>query len=274
MIKTNELIKRILVAIIGVPIIVLLSLYGKILFLLLITGIMIISLGEFHSFTSVKNKILYSIIGIITILLINLDVYSYFGVHVPILLTMMVICIIFVELFSTKNNSLINSSIPLLGTVYILFFTYFIEIRENIFSDIQPYSYGGLFILYIFITLWTFDISAYFLGSIWGKHTLFARISPGKTWEGTIGGIIIALPVAVIINHYMNINLSIYLCLGFSLIVCLTAQLSDLVESMFKRNSHIKDSSKILPGHGGIFDRFDGFYLVAPISYLFIKIFI
>ncbi|MEJ2628289.1 MAG: hypothetical protein P8078_07015, partial [bacterium] len=79
MIKTNELIKRILVAIIGVPIIVLLSLYGKIPFLLLITGIMIISLGEFHTFTSVKNKILYTIMGTITILLINSDVYVYSG---------------------------------------------------------------------------------------------------------------------------------------------------------------------------------------------------
>lgn len=273
MIRRNEFLKRLLVAIIGVPVIVFFSLYGKIPFLVLISFIMVVSLWEFYNFNSFNNKTLYKIIGTISLLLIGTDLYLYSGEHVYIIITSTIILIILAELFSGKDNAVINTAVPIFGIVYMLFFTFFIAIREYLFSDLQNYSYGGYVIIFIFIILWSFDISAYIFGSILGKHTLYPQISPKKTWEGTILGIFTALIVSLIINHYLHINLSPITCLVFTLILCITAQLSDLVESMFKRDCQIKDSSKILPGHGGIFDRFDGFFLAAPVSYLMIKIF-
>jgi len=273
MIKRNEFLKRLIVAIIGVPIIILFSLYGGIPFLVLISFIMIVSLWEFYSFNSFVNKTLHKIIGIISLLLINTDLYLYSGEHIFCIITSTVILIILVELFSTKDNAVVNTAVPILGIVYMLFFAFFIVIREHVFSDMYSYSYGGYVIIYIFTILWTFDISAYIFGSLLGKHTLYPQISPKKTWEGTILGIITALIISLIVNHYLNINLSRSTCLFFVFILCITAQISDLVESMFKRDCQIKDSSKILPGHGGIFDRFDGFFLAAPVSYLMIKIF-
>lgn len=273
MIKKNEFLKRLLVAVIGVPIIIFFSLYGKILFLVLISFIMVVSLWEFYSFNSFVNKTLYKIIGTISLLLINTDFYLYSGEHIIFIVASTVIMIILVELFSAKDNAVVNTAVPILGIIYMLFFTFFIVIREHVFSDIHNYSYGGYVIILIFTILWAFDISAYIFGSLLGKHTLYPQISPRKTWEGTILGIVTALIVSLIINHYLNINLSHITCLLFTLILCITAQLSDLVESMFKRDSQIKDSSKILPGHGGIFDRFDGFFLAAPVSYLMIKLF-
>ncbi|MFO7890858.1 MAG: phosphatidate cytidylyltransferase [bacterium] len=273
MIKRNEFVKRLVVAIIGVPVIIFFTLYGKILFLVLISFIMVVSLWEFYSFSSFINKTLYNIIGTLALLLINTDFYLYSGKNIYIIISSTVILIILVELFSGTDNAVINTAVPILGIVYMLFFTFFIVIREHLFSDIQNYSYGGYVIIYIFTILWSFDISAYLFGSMWGKHSLYPQISPKKTWEGTLLGIMTALIVSLFINHYLHINLSHMTCLIFTLILCITAQLSDLVESMFKRDSQVKDSSKILPGHGGIFDRFDGFFLVAPVSYLMIKIF-
>lgn len=274
MIKKKEFIKRFLVILIGVPVIILFTLYGKIPFLVLISFIMVVSLWEFYQFSSLINKTLYKIIGTLSILFINTDFYLYSGENVHLIISATVILIVLVELFSGKDNAVINTAVPIFGIIYMILFTFYILIRENISSVTHSYSYGGYVILFIFIVLWSFDISAYIFGSLWGKHTLYSQISPKKTWEGTVLGVLMALVISVIINHYLHIHFSLVQCLLFTLVLCATAQLSDLVESMFKRDSHIKDSSKLLPGHGGIFDRFDGFFLAAPVSYVLLKIFL
>jgi len=163
-----------------------------------------------------------------------------------------------------------------LGWAYVLtpFFCFFALgfLMQNISSDavslvdpIGGYHYGlpmGLLLL-----IWANDTGAYILGRAFGRHKLFERVSPGKTWEGFGGGLISALIVGTVLYRYLDL-LSINQWLLIAGAVSVIGTLGDLVESMLKRNLGIKDSGGILPGHGGLLDRFDSLLLVAPVVYV------
>jgi phosphatidate cytidylyltransferase len=119
------------------------------------------------------------------------------------------------------------------------------------------------------LMLWANDTGAYLVGMSIGRTKLFERHSPKKTWEGFIGGVVISAGVGLILSHFFTeLNWKHWVSMGI-LISCF-GTLGDLVESMFKRSINIKDSGSILPGHGGLLDRFDGFLLAAPIVYTYL----
>ena len=135
--------------------------------------------------------------------------------------------------------------------------------------------YNMLLPLCVFIFLWLNDTGAYCSGSLFGKHKLFPRISPGKSWEGSIGGGILVMIVAAFIGYYTNENgqisqLSVLGWVGLGLIVVVFGTWGDLVESLFKRTLGIKDSGKIMPGHGGMLDRFDSSLMAIPASVVYL----
>jgi phosphatidate cytidylyltransferase len=127
-------------------------------------------------------------------------------------------------------------------------------------------------ILGILLILWASDTGAYFTGIMMGKKKLFERISPKKTWEGSIGGGLLALIMASVLSQYFLDLTTIQWLVAASLIV-ITGIYGDLIESVFKRSIEIKDSGRSLPGHGGFLDRFDSLLLAAPFIVVFIKIF-
>jgi phosphatidate cytidylyltransferase len=131
-------------------------------------------------------------------------------------------------------------------------------------GDVQ---YGVLF--GFFLILWLNDTAAYLVGSAIGKHRLFERISPKKSWEGSVGGAVFALFTAWLLSGYFSAIL-LWQWLVMAIIIVILGTLGDLVESMLKRNLGIKDSGNILPGHGGMLDRFDAVLLSAPVVYVFI----
>lgn len=130
--------------------------------------------------------------------------------------------------------------------------------------------------LSVFVFLWINDTGAYICGSLLGKHKLFPRISPGKSWEGSIGGFIFVAAVAVLIWHltgqygYNDLQLNVYQWIGLGLVVAVFGTWGDLVESLFKRTLGIKDSGNILPGHGGMLDRFDSSLLAIPAAVIYL----
>lgn len=139
--------------------------------------------------------------------------------------------------------------------------------------DIQ-YTY--LMPLSVFVFLWINDAGAYCVGSLLGRHKLFPRISPGKSWEGSIGGGLLVVAAAVAIWHVTtrygvnDLGLSAYEWAGLGLVVVVFGTWGDLVESLFKRTLGIKDSGNILPGHGGMLDRFDSTLLAVPASVVYL----
>jgi phosphatidate cytidylyltransferase len=118
----------------------------------------------------------------------------------------------------------------------------------------------------MFLLIWTNDTFAYFSGRAFGKRKLFERISPKKTWEGTIGGILFTLLLGFIIGAYINKGEVLFWMVS-ALIIAPGAIFGDLLESLFKRSLNIKDSGKILPGHGGVLDRFDAALFTIPFFY-------
>jgi phosphatidate cytidylyltransferase len=137
------------------------------------------------------------------------------------------------------------------------------------FNTILPLS--------VFVFLWMNDTGAYCVGSLLGRHKLFPRISPGKSWEGSVGGAIVVLLVAWAIHYFLldpdhtgKAMLSLIEWLGLGLVVVIFGTWGDLVESLFKRTLGIKDSGNILPGHGGMLDRFDSSLLAIPAAVVYL----
>ena len=122
------------------------------------------------------------------------------------------------------------------------------------------------------IFIWINDTGAFLVGITIGRHRLFERISPKKSWEGFIGGLIFSFITAWVFSLFYD-NFSLIQWLGLSLTISISSTFGDLCESLLKRTIHIKDSGHILPGHGGLLDRFDSVLLAAPAAYIYIQIF-
>ncbi len=148
-----------------------------------------------------------------------------------------------------------------------------IENVVNINTYASKVNFTPNVLLGLFFLIWANDTGAYLVGVSFGKHKLFKRISPKKSWEGSIGGAIVAIGVAYLISIYFT-EISLLSWILIAIIAVVSGSLGDLVESMFKRSINIKDSGRILPGHGGLLDRFDAVILALPFVYTYIKLFI
>jgi phosphatidate cytidylyltransferase len=136
------------------------------------------------------------------------------------------------------------------------------------------YSMGFMFLLVLFILTWAYDTGAYTVGIIAGRHKLIPSVSPGKTLEGTLGGLLLAVAAVLIARKYLLTFLGVWESVFLAFLASMVGQLGDLVESMIKRDVKAKDSSTAIPGHGGILDRFDSMLFNAPVIYYMLKFFI
>ena len=133
-------------------------------------------------------------------------------------------------------------------------------------------SYGHEVLLGLLLILWSNDTGAYFIGSRFGRHKLFERVSPKKTWEGSIGGGLLALGMTWLISTFSSdFTQNEWFVIG--IIIIIAGTYGDLIESLFKRSIEIKDSGTKLPGHGGFLDRFDGLLLASPFIVFYLKVF-
>ena len=203
-------------------------------------------------------------------ILITLDTDMLFLVLLVITLVVSVKCIVF--LFDdTQIISKISKYVYLIGYI-MLPFLFIVKISFGI-KDYNPKIIIGLFIL-----IWTNDTFAYLVGKSIGKHKLFERISPKKTIEGFLGGVVFAALAGFLISKfYIRPNpefsgKSILIWMIIALIVSVFGTIGDLIESKFKRIAGVKDSGSIMPGHGGVLDRLDSVIFVAPVIYLFYQI--
>ncbi len=199
---------------------------------------------------------------------------SNFVIMVPYVLT--IVYLFISELYAKSRNALQDWAYTMLGQMYIAMPLSLINIVAfERSADGSFMTYDMFRPLALFILLWANDVGAYCFGSLLGKHKLFPRISPGKTWEGSIGGGIFAVVVAGIIGWLANSGatphtLNIYQWLGLGAVVVVFGTWGDLVESLFKRTIGVKDSGNILPGHGGMMDRFDSSLMAIPAAVIYL----
>lgn len=171
------------------------------------------------------------------------------------------------ELYRKQEQPFTNIAFTLLGVLYV-------AVPFGLLHKLGYLQgeYSWQPILGLLLLIWASDTGAYIAGKTFGKHKLFPRISPGKTWEGWIGGTVLAIVVAWAISFPFD-DLELYQWLGAAIIVSVFGVLGDLVESLLKRSLSVKDSGTLLPGHGGILDRFDSLLVVIPFIVAFLKIF-
>lgn len=185
-----------------------------------------------------------------------------------LLLNFVFVFLIFLfELYRNNPNPFTNIAFTFFGLLYVAVPFSLLSYFPNPAS--LPGVYHSNLLLGFFFLVWINETAAYLIGTAFGRHTLFERVSPRKTWEGAIGGGLLAVISSVLIaSYYQQISLADWLVIA--LIVVVFGSYGDLFESMFKRSIKAKDSGSILPGHGGVLDRFDGVFMAAPFVFVYL----
>lgn len=268
----KNLTQRVLMALWGIPLILALSYLGGYFFLGLVLLINGMSLWEFYSIFKNQNLQAYRIPGLILSTMLILIAYWFPGEILFNALIITLLIVLLIHLRITRPNSSSNTTLTIAGIFYItVFLSTLLLVRMNLNSWMGwpgSSNLAGRFFLLIWISIWICDTAAYFGGRTMGKHKLAPLTSPHKTTEGAIFGLLGALATFHALTPFLIPQLpSPHLWLS-ALIVGIFGQLGDLVESRFKRDAGVKDTSTILPGHGGFLDRFDSLIFVSPFFYL------
>ena len=212
-----------------------------------------------------KEKYILAIVGSLVYLLISLASINFIEIKY-VVLCIPIICGLFLkELYAKTTQPYLRLAFNITGILYIAVPFALMNSIASYDGFYQPHRILGLWLL-----LWANDVMAYFAGRAFGKHPLFKRISPKKTWEGSIGGGISTLIVAAAFAYYFGDVFTTEMWIGAGLIAVFFGSWGDLVESLLKRSIGVKDSGTILPGHGGILDRFDALLFATPLIYTWI----
>jgi len=194
-------------------------------------------------------------------------------VFIPYLVS--IVYLMVAELYLKAKDPINNWAYTMLSQLYIALPLSLLGVLA-FRSDGYQTHYSYLMPLSVFVFLWINDAGAYICGSLLGRHKLFPRISPGKSWEGSIGGGLLVAAAAVLIwyltDHYQvnDLGLTAYEWAGLGIVVVVFGTWGDLIESLFKRTLGIKDSGNILPGHGGMLDRFDSTLMALPAAVVYL----
>lgn len=269
----SNLIQRAITGGLFVLVLVLCIVFGGIYFHLLFALIGIISLNEFYQLfnkSQIKPNLTIGLIGGTLIYFFStwILISDIWDVYFKALLVLIFPILAFAELYRKKKTPFENIGVTFIGWVYIML--PLIILNHMMWSEDTNGWTNFLPVLSIFILVWTSDTFAYLFGRKLGKHKLFERISPNKSWEGFVGGAVFAGIAGLLIAYFYDVDYKVYLILG--LLVACFGTIGDLIESMLKRSLKVKDSGNILPGHGGILDRIDAVLFVIPIVYFMLDI--
>lgn len=254
--------QRIITGVVAFAFFVPFVLLGGTSFNILIYLMAIVGLFELLRMKGIK---LFSIAGLISLLLLFIllipssiatDLLRLTGHSKTEWLFVAVFLLLIYTVLVKNHFTFEDAAFTLMATLYVgIGFYYFIETREI----------GLTYVLFALIVVWTTDSGAYFTGRKLGKRKLWPEISPNKTVEGFIGGIVCAIVAALILQWIIPFSSSYIILIGITIAASIFGQLGDLVESAIKRHYNVKDSGKLLPGHGGILDRFDSLLFVIPL---------
>lgn len=268
--RYSQLKKRSLSALIAIPVVLAAIQWNAWSYFALFLLVTTLAMLEFYQLVSLggisPNKWVGISGGTTTYILAFLHAHGKAPGSYLYLLCPIVVLIFLIELYKKSTAPFTNIAYTLLGMVYVGGPFALLHI-----AAFAQGAYSHEIIIGTLLILWANDTGAYLVGSNVGKHKLFKRISPHKSWEGTVGGAVLALIVGYGVASYLNI-ISLNTWLGISGIIVVVGTYGDLVESMLKRSLNIKDSGHIIPGHGGLLDRFDSFLLAVPCITALIKL--
>jgi phosphatidate cytidylyltransferase len=255
----HVLLPRILTAVVGIPLLLYLAHVGGVAFGIFTFGISALCCYEYALVLRIGGRP----VQFISTVVVGTALAACAALAGPLALVLTggMALIVFVEM-AAPSHSMDRAALTLFGAV----FAGWMPAHLALIRDLRPH--GEAFLFMIFISVWCMDTAAYAAGHAFGRHLLAPVLSPHKTWEGAVGGFVTALTVCVIFSRFvLKDEFPLSWALGIGAVIGVTGQLSDLAESMVKRDVGVKDSGALLPGHGGVLDRFDSFILCAPAVY-------
>jgi phosphatidate cytidylyltransferase len=265
----KEITKRVLVAVWGIPLLLAFSYLGGYYFLILILIINARTLFEFYYLFENKQVYAYRWLGITLGSILLLITFYHLNNLIMILAVASIIIVMLSMLRVGQGIASLNMAITVAGLVYVSGFLaclLYLRIHFEDYLTVQSgeTNYGGVFFVIIWISIWICDTAAYFGGRLLGRHKLAPVISPNKTIEGGIFGLVFGILTFFVAGILLLPTLEAEYLWIFGIIVGIFGQLGDLVESRLKRDTGVKDTSPILPGHGGFLDRFDSLLFISP----------
>lgn len=268
--KLSNLQQRIITGLIGATILIGGILLSEWTYLALFSCICFFTLYEFFGLIKQAKIPCNPVFGIALGLLVYLTIFlverKLVSGNLEYALIPALFLLFLIELFRKQDQPFTNIAYTFLGVFYIAIPYGMLNVAAFYSGEYSPsIIFGILFIV------WGNDIGGYFAGLTMGKHKLFPRISPKKTWEGSIGGGILSLLTAVLVSQYF-VELQLVQWLVVAVIIVVFGSYGDLVESLLKRSLAIKDSGSLIPGHGGFLDRFDGLILASPFIAAYLKL--
>ncbi len=268
----SNLTQRIIAALIAVPVLIFSIYYSEWSFFGLFLLISIFTQLEFYKLLRLNENtplVIYgtfcgAILFILSFLIETERIpYESYYIISPLLAT-----IFFIKLYKKNDTKpFMNIAYTFLGIIYVSLPFALIVVLANLDN-----KYSWQIVLGCLFLLWASDTGAYFAGTNFGKTKLFERVSPKKSWEGSIGGFCAAMVIAYFLSRYFH-DIEAWQWYIIGAIIVIAGTFGDLVESLFKRSIQIKDSGSIIPGHGGFLDRFDGLLLSVPFIIAFLKLF-
>ena len=260
--------QRILTGALGVPLIIFAIWFGAPWFSLLIAAAVLVGAFEFYRMANFEKKEPLIYFGLLWALSLVLSPLYKSTNILPIVMSITILISLILLLFRTpRDNAFHKWAWTIAGAIFVgWMLSYWISLRglEN----------GRDWVYLAMLTIFANDTGAFFIGRAKGKHKLVPAISPAKTWEGAIGGLVSSILGSIIIVVILNLispfTLKYWQVIPLGFLISFFAQIGDLVESLLKRNMGIKESGTLLPGHGGILDRFDSLIFVGPVVYYFV----
>jgi phosphatidate cytidylyltransferase len=275
--------RRYISAAIGIPIGLGLCIFLPIVFVLFATVLITVGVVEFYAMARHRGFSPHSVIGASSVLICLI---AWIGNSLAMLYALAAVTIIVLTIAMARNtrDPIVNISVTLLGVFYVGWFSsHIIMLRQlGAGQEASRFNFPGAgYVIMLLVLLWLGDGGAFFAGTGWGKHKLIPAISPNKTVEGSVGGVLLTLIGAALIKElgallsgfglvfFPDLSYPSYLLIGLGIAVA--GQVGDLCESYLKRDAGLKDTGNLFPGHGGYLDRFDSLLFTAPLFYYFLK---
>lgn len=269
----SSIFLRIAASLVFIPCFIIITNTGGYHFLALIDAVIFIGMWELYRMMEAKGVRPYKLIGIVCGLALSWYMFFRNGMYANLFLTLTLVSLMCLELARREAQmALAHISSTILGVIYIGFLgSHLILLREFPLTVNLDYSLGSSLVFLTFIVTWAGDTGAYIVGSLIGRHKLLPRVSEKKTREGSVGGLVFAVGAAFLARATFAPYLELWHAGLLGILSGVVGQLGDLFESLVKRDVDVKDASSMIPGHGGVLDRFDSLLFTAPLIYYFVK---
>jgi phosphatidate cytidylyltransferase len=255
--------QRVLSALVLLPLIFLVIWFDGPVFPLFVAALAALGTLEFQGMMGLSRRHPLTLFGIIGVLLFILVAPAEGSYTAPLLTSVVVLSLIWLLFRSPVKDAANNWAWTLVGIIYIgWLLSHFITLREL--------EGGREWVFFVVLATFAADTTAFFIGKAWGRHSLAAKISSAKTWEGALGGFLGAIAASLILALLLGLAIPYWQMVVLGILIGIFAPLGDLAESMLKRSTGLKDSGTLIPGHGGLLDRLDSILFTVVVVYYYV----